>query len=65
MSDHFNSEAVENAIHILEWRLKQHRKCEELTPEELLTRRQLYDALHKLQAVRKGLAVRRPDRYLH
>jgi hypothetical protein len=61
----FNSEQLDSAITVLEARIRLHRGNCDISAEELEKRRQLYEALHKLKAVREGLAVRTPTGYLH
>ena len=51
-----NTEELDHAIQMLEARIKLHRG-NDLTLAELLKRRELYEALHKLRAVRMGLAA--------
>ena len=58
-----DSEKLDKAINVLEARIRLHRSNDEITPEELEKRRQLYDALHKLRAVRMALAIRTPTHY--
>ncbi len=61
----FNSEKLDSAITVLEARIRLHRGNGDISAEELEKRRQLYEALHKLKAVREGLAGRTPTGYLH
>lgn len=58
-----DSEKLDKAINVLEARIRLHRSNDEITPEELEKRRQLYDALHKLRAVRMALAIRTSTHY--
>jgi hypothetical protein len=61
-----DSEKLDKAINVREARIRLHRSNEEITPEELRKRRQLYGALHKLRAVRIAIALRTPTHcYLH
>jgi hypothetical protein len=51
-----NTEEIDRAIQALEARIKLHRATD-ITLSEVLKRRELYEALHKLRAVRTGIVA--------